>query len=306
MKQALLQNTSISMKGDKAMTDINVADNPVWKIKLQSAVKDMGAAERRVADFVLDNPKEVVNNTITEIADKSGTSEATVVRFCRRIGYKGFQGLKIAIAQEIVPPIQVMYEGINANDDIGNIRKKVFYSSIEALQDTEKLVDNAELQRAVDAICSAKKFDLYGLGGSGCIAQDAAHKFMKIGIRSNVYCDTHMQMLSASHMGTGDVVMGISHSGSTKDIVEALDLAKHLGACTICLTHYSKSPITLVSDINLYTTAREMMFRSDGMTSRIAQLAIIDTLYVGVGLKMGQKALDNLKKGREASVSKGY
>ena len=285
---------------------MNVTDNPVWKIKLQSAVQHMGAAERRVAEYVLQHPENVVNKTITEIAEESHSSEATVVRFCRRLGYKGFQGLKIAIAQDIVPPIQVMYEGISENDSVEDIKNKVFYSSIEALQDTLKLVDTESLSRAIDAIYEARNIDIYGMGGSGVIARDVAHKFLKIGVRSNVYVDSHLQILSATNLGPKDVVIGISHSGNTKDIVKALDVARHRGATTICITHYAKSPITLVSDIQLYTTAKEMMFRSDGMTSRIAQLAIIDSLYVGVGLKMGERALENLKNGREASVDKGF
>lgn len=288
------------------MENNNVTQTPVWKIKIRSLTKNMGAAERSVAEYVLENPQNVVNQTITEIADGSGASEATVVRLCRHLGYKGFQGLKIAIAQEIVPPIQAMYEGITMNDNVEEIKRKVFYGSIEALQDTINLVDNDQLEKAIDAIYNAKNIDIYGLGGSGCIAGDAKHKFLKIGIRASVFTDIHMQMLSASNLGPGDVALAISHSGAVKDIVETLHLAHKVGVTTICITHYAKSPITQVSDIKLYTTAREMMFRSDAMTSRIAQLAIIDSLYVGVGLKMGETALRNLKNGREACIPKGY
>lgn len=202
---------------------MDVIENPVWKIKIQSAAQKMGAAERRVADFVLEHPQSVVNKTITEIAEQSQSSEATVVRFCRRLGYKGFQGLKIAIAQEMVPPIQAMYEGITPDDSIEEIKNKVFYNSIEALQDTLKLVDNESLTSAINAISESNYIDIYGLGGSGCIASDVGHKFLKIGVRANVYVDSHLQMLSASNLGPKDVAIGISHSGNTKDIVNALD-----------------------------------------------------------------------------------
>ena len=124
-------------------------------------------------------------------------------------------------------------------------------------------------------------------------------------MRCEIFCDSHIQMVSASQLGKGDVAMGISYSGGSADVVEALELAKRNGATTICLTHMAKSPILRCSDIALTVTAKEMMFRSDGIVSRMAQLAVIDTLYAAVGLKLGQKALDVLEAGRKANSSKG-
>ena len=177
---------------------------------------------------------------------------------------------------------------------------------MQALQDTLTIVGDGELEKAVDAISKAKKFDIYGLGGSGCVAADAHHKFVKIGVRSNAYSDCNLQAMSAALLGPGDVAMAISHSGGVKDVVEALQIAQKRGATTIVITHYAKSPITKYADIKLYTTATEMMFRSDAMISRIAQLAIIDTLYVGVALELGDSASTSLDAIREAVAIKGF
>jgi DNA-binding MurR/RpiR family transcriptional regulator len=285
---------------------VTVSRTPVWEIKLRSVLSVLGAAERRVAEYVLNNQDKIVYQSITELAEAAGVSEATVVRFCRRLGHKGFQGLKIALAQDIVPTLQAIHEEISEDDGVSEIKQKVFVGSIKALQDTVMITDDAELSRAIDAIAKAAKFDIYGLGGSGCIAEDARHKFMKIGVRSAVYTDCNLQAMSAALLGPQDVALAISHSGSVRDTVEALQIAKQQGATTICITHYAKSPISEVADIKLFTTSEEMMFRSDAMASRIAQLAIIDTLYVGVALKMGEKATQALKAVRQAVVSKGF
>jgi RpiR family carbohydrate utilization transcriptional regulator len=285
---------------------VNVSRTPVWEIKLRSVLSSLGAAERRVADYILNNPDKIVYQSITELSEAADASEATVVRFCRRLGHKGFQGLKIAMAQDIVPELQAIYEEIRVDDDITSIKNKVFYGSIKAIQDTMTIADDAQLSKAIDAIAGASKFDIYGLGGSGCIAEDARHKFMKIGVRSAVYTDCNLQAMSAALLGPGDVALAISHSGSVKDVVEALQIAKQHGATTICITHLAKSPITKVAEIKLFTTACEMIFRSDAMVSRIAQLAIIDTVYVGVALKLGDQATQSLKMVRQAVVSKGF
>lgn len=284
----------------------NIIKKPLWKIRLESIQDKMGAAERRVAAYLLQDPQAIVALTITEVAEGSSTSEATVVRFSRHLGFEGFQDLKLSIAQDVVPTINVMYDGIEKDDPISVIKEKIFYGSMQAMHDTVDLLDNNELEKAVDAIVNAKNFDICGMGGSGVLAADAQHKFIKLGIRANSFSDAHLQALSVSHLGKGDVALAISYSGTTRDIIETMETARKNGATTIGITHLAKSPLTRVSDIKLFTTASEAMFRSDGIVSRMAQLAIVDTLYVGVGLRLGDKALINLEKGRQASVSKGY
>lgn len=283
-----------------------VQSAPVWQIRLRSEIPHMGAVERRISEYIINNPEKIIYQSITEVAEASDASEATIVRLSRRLGYKGFQGLKIALAKNFIPSLRVIHENLNDGDDIATIKDKVFFGSLQALQDTRVIVDNVELRKAIDAIYQANKIDIYGVGGSACIAEDAHHKFMKIGIRSNVYHDSNLQAMSAALLTKKDLALGISHSGSVRDVVEALQIAKNSGATTICITHLAKSPITETSDIKLFTSSNEMMFRSDAMSSRIAQLAIIDTIYVGVALKLGETASQNLETVRQATACKGF
>ncbi|WP_320128549.1 MurR/RpiR family transcriptional regulator [uncultured Sphaerochaeta sp.] len=283
-----------------------VLKTPQWKIRLETAIKQMGAVERRVAEYILEDPKRIISKSITEVAEEAGASEATIVRFCRHIGCVGFQDLKISVAQEVVPLIDVMYSGISPEDSIGTIKSKVFYNSIRSMQDSQVLLDDEQLEKAVKLLANAKQIDIVGMGSSGIVAEDAQHKFLKIGLNVNVFRDTHLQMLSISRMQEGDVVIGISFTGGSRDVIDALEYAQAHKIHTIGITSQPKSPLTKASDIKLFSTGHDSMLISDNVVSRMATLALIDTLYVAIGLQMGDKALNNLEKGRESQVIKGF
>lgn len=289
-----------------ADSTLNATQTPVWKLRVDSVMDDLGAAERKVALYILGHPSEVVGQSITEVANESNVSDATVLRFARRLGYPGYQGLKIAIAREEVPVWQNFDDEITPQDEIGGIKQKVFAHSLQAIKDTYALLDEESLQSAIDAIQSAHRFDIYGVGGSGCIAHDAAHKFMKIGIRPAVYTDSNLQVMSSAHLQEGDVALGISYSGSVRDVVEALAVAHRRGATTICITHLGSSPIVRVSDICLYTTAIDAKHRSDAGASRLAQLAIIDTVFEALAVAGGEEAAEAFRNMMEELSIKGY
>lgn len=263
-------------------------------------------AEERVANYILLHHGEIINLTVTVLAERIGVSEATVVRMCQKLGYKGFQELKIALALELVKPVQAIHEEISEDDELDKAVGKVFSGNILAIESTVKVLAMGEMRRAIDALSNARKIEIYGVGGSAAVAKDAAHKFMKTGIPCVMYDDPHMQIMSASLLGPGCVAIGISHSGSSKDIVEALGAARETGATTISITNYAKSPIDKVSDIKLATASKETSYRTEGTASRIAQLCIIDALFVGVGLKRTGDIVDNIQKTRRAMVIKHY
>lgn len=296
MKNSALTNNQIFIRSHE----------PTTLLKIKGAYSTFKKAERRIADSILQNPEEVINLSITELADRAEASESTVVRFCKTLGYKGYYELKIALARELIIPPQQIYEEINLNDTPATIKAKVFQANILALQDTIKILDDRELERAGEAISKAKMVVFYGLATSAAVALDSAHKFLRINIRSVSYSDTHMQAISAALLGKGDVAIGISHSGSSRDVVDALRIARQSGATTVCITHHTKSPITKVSDIKLYTAARETALRSDAMTSRIAQLSILDVLYVSVALKRYEESLGSLERTKEALAEKKF
>ncbi|MCR4401576.1 MAG: MurR/RpiR family transcriptional regulator [Firmicutes bacterium] len=263
-------------------------------------------AEEQAANYILLHHGEIINLTITELAEQAGVSEATVVRMCQKLGYKGFQELKIALALELVKPVQAIHEEIHEDDEVDQAVEKVFRGNVFAIENTLRVLSKGEMRKAVDALAGARKIEIYGVGGSAAVARDAAHKLMKTGIPCVAYDDPHMQIMSASLLGPGCVAIGISHSGSSKDIVEALNVARETGATTISISNYAKSPIDKVSDIKLATASKETSYRTEGTASRIAQLCIIDALFVGVGLKRTGDIVDNIQKTRRAVVIKHY
>ncbi|HET9342664.1 MAG TPA: MurR/RpiR family transcriptional regulator [Candidatus Eremiobacteraceae bacterium] len=287
-------------------THVEAVSVPGCFIRIDGVYSALRTAEKRVADYIRAHPEELIHFTVTELADATQTSESTVVRLCQKLGYKGYQEFKIMLARDLVSPADTIFEAIAPSDPIDVLKTKVFQANIQALRDTIEVLDDAMLARAAAAIRSAGKMDIYGIGGSSSIAFDAYHKFHRIGIACIAHSDTDMMATSAVLLAPGDVALGISHTGSSHDIVEAIRLAKEAGATTICITHNATSPITRVSDIALFTAARETAFSSDAMTSRLAQLSIIDTVYLAVALADYDKSLALIQKTRRASAAKRY
>jgi DNA-binding MurR/RpiR family transcriptional regulator len=275
-------------------------------VRLQGAYGSLRAAEQRVADFVLAHPDELIYLTVTELAERTNTSESTVVRLCQKVGYKGYQEFKIVLARDLVEPATEIYAAIEAGDDLRTVKTKVFQANAQALRDTIEVLDDEELQRAVDALAGARRVEIYGVGGSSPLAQDAYHKFLKLGLSVVALSDGDLMAMSSSLLGSDDVALGISHTGASRDVTDALARACSHGARTICLTHRSGSPITKVADVTLVTAAQQTAFRSDASSSRIAQLTIIDTLYVGVAHKNHERSLNMIERTREATASKRY
>ena len=275
-------------------------------VRLQGAYSALRAAEQRVADFILKHPDELIYLTVTELAERTNTSESTVVRLCQKIGYKGYQEFKIVLARDLVEPAMTIYAAIEPDDDLATVKTKVFQANAQALRDTIEVLDDAELERAVRAIASARRVDIFGVGGSDPLALDAYHKFLKLGIQAVALSDGDLMAMSSALLGSGDVALGISHTGASRDVTDALNRAKGNGATTIAITHRPTSPITKVADITLVTAAKQTAFRSDASSSRIAQLTIIDTLYVGVAHTNHERSRQMIERTREATAAKRY
>ena len=274
--------------------------------RLRGMFPALTAAEKRVAEYILEQPQEIIHSSITELAERANSAEATIFRLCKRLGYGGYQAFKIALAADLVSPMQNIHEEISPGDSLQTIVAKVFHSHAEALQDTLKVIAEENLQLAVEALNRAKRIEFYGLGGSAPIALDAYHKFMRLGIPCAALTDSHLQIMSAALLSPDAVVFGITHSGSNKDMVESFQIARKAGATTICLTNFSRSPITQVSDVSLIYSSRETFYRNEAMASRIAQLSLLDALFIGVSLLRQEETLKNLQKIRAAIALKRY
>ena len=246
-------------------------------LNIKILYNDMGNAEKKIADFLMKNPSGILPLSITELAEKCGGSEATIVRFAKRLGFDGYQQLKISLAQEEnVPSIGA---DISKEDDAATVFSKVCDDIYCSLEKTKKALSPKNLEKACQAILNAKDILLFGLGNSASVALDAAHKFFRLGLSAHAYTDNHMQVIAAAHTDEKCVVIGFSHSGSSKDIVQALELAKAQNATTIAVTNYGKSPIDKVSDVILSTVSDETNYSILGLKSRIASLAIVDAIY---------------------------
>ncbi len=275
-------------------------------IRIQGTYSSLRTAEQRVADFILKHAEELIYLTVTELAERTQTSESTVVRLCQKIGYKGYQEFKIMLARDLVGPTETVYEQIDSGDSLESLKTKVFQANAQALKDTIEVLSDAELTRAVDAILHARRVEIYGIGGSAPLALDAYHKFMKLGVSAVWLNDSDLMAMSSSLLTAGDVALGISHTGASRDVCDAMENAQNAGATTICITHRATSPITKVSNVKLFTAAKETAFGSDATSSRIAQLSIIDVLYAGIANADYDHALARIKKTREASAGKRY
>jgi DNA-binding MurR/RpiR family transcriptional regulator len=257
-------------------------------IRLRGAIPNLRPAEQRVAEAVLSDPSGTSESSITVLARKCQTSETTVLRFCRAIGLAGYPELRIALAraaqweesdQGAGPPTTGQ---ISATDSLSEIVAKITYADARAIEETGAALDIGTLQRAVDALVRARRIDIYGIGASSLVGSDLHQKLHRIGLVSFSWADAHLALTSAAVLDPGDVAVGISHTGTTIDTVDALRVARRRGATTIAITNFAASQIASEADLVMLTAARETTFRSGAMSSRIAQLALIDCLFAGV------------------------
>ena len=264
----------------------------------------MGKAEKRIADWLLDNPGEILPLSIIDLADKCCCSEATIVRFAKRLGFSGYQELKISLAQETNSTS--VSTNITSEDSMEEIYDKVCNDIYCSLERTKMVLDANTLEEVCKKISSAKKIVIFGLGNSAAIALDASHKLQRTGCNVYAYSDNHMQVIAASHLTSDDIAIGISHSGSSKDIVEALKIAKETGATTIAITNAGKSPIQKYSDLTLFTASDETKHNILALNSRIAQLSIINAIYFYLVYNKSDKALESIKETEHSLLSKKY
>lgn len=275
-------------------------------IRLRGLYPSLRAALRKVADVALARPELAIYASVNEVAAAAGVSEATVMRLCRLLGFRGFQDFKIALARELVTPLQRLHEEVSEGDDAATIVQKVFQANIAALQDTLAVLDVGAMAQAAQWLQAARLILLIGVGTSGPIVADAGNKFFRLGLMVRAVTDAHLMMMAAALLTSADVLLAVSHSGSTRDTAETAKTAKNAGAKVICITNNSLSPLTKTADLVLVTASRETRFRQEAMASRLCQTSIIDSLYTLMALSRPEEALQNLAKIENVIVTKQY
>jgi DNA-binding MurR/RpiR family transcriptional regulator len=259
-------------------------------VHINGLLPSLSPAEQRVARLVVANPADAARRTITDLATAAETSEATVIRFCRSVGMEGYPQLRIRLAAEaarrIEPPdARVVGGDIPPGADLAQIIATIAFNDARAVEETAEQLDPTICEAVVEAIDKAGRVDIYGAGASGFVAADLQQKLHRIGRTTYYWPDVHTALASVSLLTRGDIAIGISHTGATADVMEILTVARAHGATTVALTNFPRSPVTEVADYVLTTAARETTYRSGAMASRLAQLTVIDCLFVGVAAR---------------------
>jgi DNA-binding MurR/RpiR family transcriptional regulator len=268
---------------------------------IQNMLDQLPASERKIAEFILENPQSVVNSTVSELGIQANTSGAAVIRLCKSLGLNGFQDLKVRIAGDLVKPVEQGYRDIEPGESFYSIVQKTTSNSIQSLRDSEEMINYEELERAVQALLYAKHVHLFGIGASSIIAMDAQQKLIRINKGATSFTDTHLVATLVANASKDDIVFGISHSGETPEVIKVMSLAKERGVKTISLTQYGQSTVSSLADIKLFTSfTKEAPFRSAATSSRLAQLYIIDILFLSMATAQYGETVGYIDKTREA------
>ncbi|GIP29805.1 RpiR family transcriptional regulator [Paenibacillus sp. J23TS9] len=275
-------------------------------LSIRSHFNGLTKTEQKVAQYILENAQDLIYDSVTELAEKADVGETTVLRFCRKMKFQGFQDFKLSLAQDLVKPTDHIHEEIAEDDDPLTLSHKIIGTHLRTLEQTRELVNEDQLTQAIHALTEALNIHFFGVGSSGLTATQGAHSFARIGKNSMANTDTHFQAMQASLMNKGDVAVGLSISGSTKDTIDNLNIAKKAGARIIAITSNARSPITKVADIVLIMVGRENPLQGSSLAAKISQLAIIDILNVAVSLKMKSEAIKYREITAKATSDKLY
>jgi|TARA_Y100000296_G_scaffold63166_1_gene73509 RpiR family carbohydrate utilization transcriptional regulator len=269
-----------------------VKNQPILK-EIASARSSLRKSEIKVADFVLSEPEQVMHMRIVDLAQEAQVSEPTIVRFCRAIGCNGFQEFKVRIAQETAVANNLGQFAIAEDDSIDDICTKIADTTIQRLYQVKSQLLPAQVADAAQAMSSAMRVEFYGFGASGAVATDAQHKFFRLQVATAAYSDPHMQSMSAVTLGDKDVVVAISQSGRTLDLMHSIKLAQQHGAVVVSLAPQN-TPVSNAADLPIHINIEEDTDQFTPMTSRIAHLMVIDMLAVAVTQRRGPDFANHL------------
>ncbi|MBB6669079.1 MurR/RpiR family transcriptional regulator [Cohnella nanjingensis] len=254
-------------------------------IKIRERKESLTPVERRVADYVLANLEEIPHLSIKRLAQLSKTSDASVLRFCKTMGYGGYRSFIVSVSASLGSMDEEHrdpYTDIQPGDDLSVIIANISRNNCRSIEDTLSVLDRNEVARAVQALRESGRIVFFGIGASGLVCRDAEQKFSRINKMCHAYTDGHSQLTAATLLGKGDVAIFISNSGDTAEILDTLEIAKKSGARLIAITKYNRSELADKSDVVLSISTPEVTIRSGAMGSRIAMLTVIDILFAGV------------------------
>lgn len=265
--------------------------------RIKASLPSLAPAEQRVGRLVLADPRSFASLPVAELAERAHVSKPTVVRFCRSMGYDGLSDFKLKLAGTVSEGVPFIHRSVDADDKVGDVLVKVIDNTVAAFLKYRNDASSHAIEKAVDALMETYRrrgrIEFFGAGNSGIVAQDAQHKFFRLGLNAIAYSDGHMQVMSASLLGPGDCVVIISNSGRTRDLMDAADIARKHGATVITITA-SGSPLAIADHIHLAADHPEGYDRYSPMTSRLMHLMIIDVMATCLALRIGGTKLQPL------------
>ena len=281
--------------------------------RIKACLPSLAPAEQRVAKLVLADPRAFASLPITELADRAHVSKPTVVRFCRSVGYDGLSDFKLKLAGNVSEGVPFVHRSVDVDDKTSDVLVKVIDNTVAAFLKYRNDASSFAIQKATDALATTTangyRIEFFGVGNSGIVAQDAQHKFFRLGVNTVAYSDGHMQVMSASMMGPGDCLVVISNSGRTRDLIDACDIARKNGATTIVITASGSPLANLAKDaghIHLAADHPEGYDRYSPMVSRLLHLMIIDILATCLALRIGSKLQPMLQEMKNNLRNKRY
>ena len=252
-------------------------------LRIENSLPNLSKSERKVAEYIRGNPRGIIDLSVAALADACGVSDPTVVRAYKKLGFSGYEDLKLTLAQATVSPDEIIHEEISAEDSV---------QAVLALQFTRDMLEPETLAAAAQLLMNARKIVIFGLGGSAPVAMDLHHKLLRLGLNAAVYTDPHLQVIACNYLDERDAVFAVSHSGSSRCVVDSTQTAKHRGAKVISLTSAGKNPLSKLADISLNTNSKETKYRVVSIASRVAALTIADSIYTYIAMRTdGAKSL---------------
>jgi DNA-binding MurR/RpiR family transcriptional regulator len=273
-------------------------------IKLRGLYPSLKTALRKVADVILKQPEMAIYASVNEVAALAAVSEATVMRFCRILGFKGFQDFKIALAREMVIPSPRLHAEAGGEDDVALVRR-VFQTSGAALQDTLEILEIGAMKEAAQLLLQARQVMVVGVGGSGPAVAYAGNRFLLLGLKAFMYTDFYLMLMVVSQLSREDVVLAISNLGTTREIVETVGIAREKGARVICITNNSLSPLAQACNPVLVTASREMTLPEEAVASLVCQISILDALFALIIRASEAQSRETLQGMEDAMVKVG-
>jgi RpiR family carbohydrate utilization transcriptional regulator len=277
--------------------------------RIKASLPSLAPAEQRVGRLVLGDPRAFANLPVSELAERAHVSKPTVVRFCRSVGYDGLSDFKLKLAGSVSEGVPFIHRSVDPDDKTSDVLVKVIDNTVAAFLKYRNDASTVAIEKAVEALVAThrtgRRIEFYGVGNSGIVAQDAQHKFFRLGVNTIAYSDGHMQVMSATLLGPGDCLIVISNSGRTRDLVDACDIARKNGATTIVMTA-TGSPLASAGHIHLAADHPEGYDRYSPMVSRLLHLVIIDVLATTLALRIGPRLQPLLREMKNNLRSKRY